>query len=170
MMHKLSVLLILIISCLGCGRNQPPDHQAGRDRQFQQMMSGVTLVGRSTSWGREGLSGEERYIIDKVSKVAGDTWLFQTRIKYGNTDVPVPIPITILWAGDTPVITLTDLTIPGVGTYTARVVIYRDQYAGTWSGKNVGGQLFGRVVREGSTLREMRNPTEPPTVMMSYLP
>ena len=47
-------------------------------------------------------------------------------------------------------ITLTDLSIPGVGSYTARVVIYGDQYAGTWSGKNVGGQLFGKVVR-GST-------------------
>jgi hypothetical protein len=51
-----------------------------------------------------------------------------------------------MWAGDTPVITLTDLSIPGVGSYTAHVVLYRDQYAGTRSGKNVGGQLFGKIV------------------------
>ena len=38
--------------------------------------------------------------------------------------------------------------IPGVGTYTARVVLYRDQYAGTWSGKNYGGQLFGKIIHE----------------------
>ena len=42
-----------------------------------------------------------------------------------------------------PLITLTDLAIPGMGTYTARVILYRDQYAGTWSGKDHGGQIFG---------------------------
>jgi len=44
------------------------------------------------------------------------------------------------------VITLTDLTRPGMGTYTARVLLYRDQYAGTWSGNNAGGQMFGKIV------------------------
>jgi hypothetical protein len=87
-------------------------------------------------------------MIDKVSKVAGDTWLFQTRLKYGSREIPVPIPLTVRWAGDTPVITLTDLSIPGVGTFTARVLLYRDQYAGTWSGSDEGGQLFGRIIRE----------------------
>jgi hypothetical protein len=33
----------------------------------------------------------------------------------------VPIPLIVRWAGDTPVITLTDLTIPGVGTFTTRL-------------------------------------------------
>ena len=51
------------------------------------------------------------------------------------------------WAGDTPVVELTDLTIPGLGTYTARVLFYRDEYAGTWKGKNAGGQMFGRIVK-----------------------
>ena len=49
---------------------------------------------------------------------------------------------------DTPVITLTDISILGFGTYTARVILYRGQYAGTWSGKNYGGQLFGKIVHE----------------------
>jgi hypothetical protein len=111
------------------------------------MMSGATLVGYSTRTNREGLSGEERYAIQKVSKMAGDTWLFHTHVKYGSTDLPVPIPLTIRWAGDTPVITLTDLSIPGLGTFTARVLLYRDQYAGTWSGENAGGQMFGKIVR-----------------------
>ena len=145
----LIVLLLVLLWAGGCGRKQGPNSEADRDRKFQEMMSRVTLVGRSTSFKREGLSGEERYSIEKVSKLTGDTWLFQTRLKYGSNEIPVPIPITILWAGDTPVITLTDLTIPGAGTYTARVLLYRDQYAGTWSGKNAGGQLFGRIVRDG---------------------
>jgi hypothetical protein len=112
------------------------------------MMSGATLVGHSTRTNKEGIFGEERYVIDKVSKVAGDTWLLQARIHYGSHDIPVPIPVAIKWAGDTPVITLTDLTIPGLGTYTARVLLYRDQYAGTWSARDHGGQLFGKIVRK----------------------
>ena len=80
--------------------------------------------------------------------MAGDTWLLRTRFECcGKREVPVPLPVTIKWAGDTPVITLTDLAIPGMGSYTARVVLYRDQYAGTWSGKKGGGQVFGKIVR-----------------------
>ena len=66
--------------------------------------------------------------------MSGDIWLFRTRLKYNDREIPVPIPLSVKWAGDTPVITLTDLAIPGVGTYSARVVLYRDQYAGTWNG------------------------------------
>ena len=60
-------------------------------------------------------------------------------------DVTVPIPLEIKWAGDTPVITLTDLAIPSLGTFTARVVIYDGRYAGTWQHGQVGGHLFGRI-------------------------
>jgi len=53
-------------------------------------------------------------------------------MQYRDRDIPLPLPVTIKWAGDTPIITLTDLSIPGMGTYTARVILYRDQSAGTW--------------------------------------
>jgi hypothetical protein len=43
------------------------------------------------------------------------------------------------------VITLTNLAIPGLGTFTSRVVIYDNQYAGTWQHGKVGGNLFGRI-------------------------
>ena len=147
---KLLKAVFLLVLLAGCTQKPSAPTDAQREQKFQEMMSGVALVGRSTRLNREGLSGEERYLIDKVSKLTGDTWLFQTRLKYGEREIPVPIPLTILWAGDTPVITLTDLTIPGVGTYTARVMLYRDQYAGTWSGKNAGGQLFGKIVHQGA--------------------
>lgn len=142
--------LLLLLLLTGCSKKPDTISDSQREQKFQEMMSGVVLVGRSTRLNREELSGEEQYRIDKVSKLTGDTWLFQTRLKHGGREIPVPIPLTILWAGDTPVITLTDLTIPGVGTYTARVMLYRDQYAGTWSGKNAGGQLFGKIVRQRS--------------------
>ena len=59
----------------------------------------------------------------------------------------VPLPLEVKWAGDTPVITVTDKSLPGMGTYTARVVVYRGQYAGTWSGKNGGGKVFGKLTK-----------------------
>jgi hypothetical protein len=149
MIHRVKLLAPLLFLLLeGCSKKPDTITDSQREQKFQEMMSGVALVGRSTRLNREGLSGEEQYLIDKVSKLTGDTWIFQTRLKYGEREIPVPIPLTILWAGDTPVITLTDLTIPGVGTYTARVILHSDQYAGTWSGKNAGGQLFGKIVRQ----------------------
>jgi len=138
----------LLFLYVGCARKPSIDIQAALEQKFQQMMSGVTLIGHSASLKGESTSGEEKYVIEKVSKLRGDTWLFHVRIQYGSHDVPVPLPVTIKWAGDTPVITLTNLTIPGLGTYTARVLLYQDQYAGTWSSKDHGGQVFGKIVRQ----------------------
>ncbi len=56
-----------------CSRQAPPgaDEQAERDRAFEEMMTNVSLVGQSTSFGREGIAGREEYVIEKVSRVAG---------------------------------------------------------------------------------------------------
>jgi hypothetical protein len=142
---RLATILFLFA---GCARKPGSDTQTGLEQKFQQMMSGVTLIGHSANLNGEGMPGEEKYVIEKVSKLAGETWLFHVRMQYGSHDVPVPLPVTIKWAGDTPVITITNLTIPGLGTYTARVLLYEDQYAGTWSGKDHGGQVFGKIVRQ----------------------
>ena len=143
---RLTVLSLVFLVSISCSKKvaTPQDEL---DRKFEEMMKGVTLVGRSTRLSDDKVVGEEKYVIEGVSKLAGDTWLFRSRLQYGARDIPVPLPVTIRWAGDTPVITLTDLSIPGVGTYTARVILYRDQYAGTWSGEKGGGQLFGKIVR-----------------------
>ena len=127
-------------------RGSATPSEAERNGAFTKSMSGVVLVGHSTRKDREGLSGEERYYIDSVTHIAGDNWIFKTRLTHNGRELPIPIPLTVMWAGDTPVITLTDLAIPGLGTYTSRVVLYRDQYAGTWSGKDDGGQLFGKIM------------------------
>lgn len=129
----------------GCA-NQPATPQAELDRKFERMMNGATLVGRSTSLSSDKVSGEEQYIIDKVSKLGGDSWLFEARFRTGGREWPIPIPVQIKWAGDTPVITLTDFAIPGMDSYTARVVLHNGQYAGTWNGKGYGGQIFGKIV------------------------
>ena len=137
--------LVGLLLLSGCAKTV--SQQADYERLFQERMQNVTLLGYSTRTNKEGTFGPEKYKIESVSKVSGDTWLFKTRLRYDGKDLPVPIPITLKWAGDTPVITLTDMTIPGVGTWTARVMLYRDQYAGTWSGKNHGGQMFGKIIK-----------------------
>ena len=142
-------LAVLMAAAAGCSRNAGPANAAALEEDFRQSLSGSTLVGHFTVGDQKELR-EEKYTITKVSKIPGGLWLFQVRIQYGKRDVTLPLPLNVEWAGDTPVITLTDLSIPGLGTYTARVLIYGDQYAGTWSGGDVGGQLFGRVVREAT--------------------
>ncbi len=119
------------------------------EQRFQEMLSDVTLVGHFTITG-EGDSGtlrEEKYTITKVTKLSNDYWLFFARIQYGGRDVTVPLKLEVKWADDTPIITLTDLEMPNLGTYTARVIIYRGQYAGTWSGGKYGGHLFGTITK-----------------------
>ena len=60
--------------------------------------------------------------------------------------VTVPVPVEVKWAGETPVITLDEVTIPGLGTFSSRVVLDRGRYAGTWSHDKVGGHMFGTIV------------------------
>jgi hypothetical protein len=121
--------------------------QEERIKKLEQDLTNVKLIGRFTVAGREDQSPKpEEYTITSAMKLPdGDVWLIKSRIKYGDKDVTVPIPLEIKWAGDTPIITLTDLTIPQLGTFSSRVVIYEGRYAGTWQHGQVGGHLFGRI-------------------------
>jgi hypothetical protein len=83
----------------------------------------------------------------RVVKLQGDVWLFTARLQFGEQDLTVPLPLEVKWAGDTPVLTVTDFAIPGLGTFTSRVMIYRGQYAGTWQHGDVGGHLWGRITK-----------------------
>jgi hypothetical protein len=119
------------------------------EKAFAERMSGAALVGHFTDRTRENakLPREEKYTLGKVSKLTGDYWLFSARIQYGEHDVTLPLSLRVVWAGDTPVITLDKAPIPGFGTFTCRVMIFGDQYAGTWDGGDHGGHLFGKIVR-----------------------
>lgn len=114
--------------------------------EFEKSISEATLVGYFTTTGKEDAGMKaERYLLGKVKKLRGDNdrWVFN--YQYGAEGPNIPLPLEIKWAGDTPVITLTDMAIPGVGTFSARVLFYRGEYAGTWSAGDHGGQLFGKV-------------------------
>ncbi|WP_278465529.1 hypothetical protein [Gimesia maris] len=121
--------------------------QAQREQKLEQQMSGATLVGHFSVDGKQNGKPprEERYEIASMKKLQGDQWLITARIKYGDNDVNVPMPLNVFWAGDTPVISLTNMTIPGLGTFTSRVMFFEGRYAGTWQHGKVGGNLWGKI-------------------------
>jgi hypothetical protein len=91
---------------------------------------------------------EDKYIIEKAAKVKDDLWRLDARVQYGSKDIQVPVTVHVKWAGDTPVIELTDEAIMGMGTFTVRIMLYRGHYAGSWSAANGhGGQMFGDIVK-----------------------
>ncbi|MCA9113447.1 MAG: hypothetical protein KDA79_00055 [Planctomycetaceae bacterium] len=113
---------------------------------FQKKMVNVALVGTFSVDGREGQPPKpERYEIEKVTHQQGDYWTFFARISYGKNDITVPVTVKLLWSGDTPMVSLIDLTIPGLGTFTSRVLFHEDRYAGTWQHGKVGGHMWGRI-------------------------
>ena len=144
---KDSLAFLLAAALAGCGGGDAVTEaeQEAREEAFRQSMSGVALEGFFTV-GDDAQLREERYEIAKVSKLGGDIWVFQARIQYGSRDVTVPVPVRMEWAGDTPVLSLTEAAIPGLGTFTARVLFYDEQYVGVWSHGEVGGLHFGRIV------------------------
>lgn len=141
--------LLALAALASCSRSSTGESEQARlEREFESTMTGSVLAGKFSL--RDKIV-EDKYTISKASKLAGDTWLINARIQYGTHDVTVPIPVTVKWAGDTPVITLTDATIPGMGKFTARVLIYRNNYAGYWANeKGHGGQMWGKVERAPS--------------------
>ena len=119
-----------------------------RVAKLEKMLSGCTLVGQFTVNGAgEMKPREERYELSSVKHIQGDMWLVTARIKYGDHDVTVPLPLPIRWAGDTPVITLDKFAVPGMGAYSARVMFYENRYMGYWSAANNdhGGYMFGVI-------------------------
>jgi hypothetical protein len=115
-------------------------------KKFAESLRGVKLIGQFTVLGKDTPPAKEEYTILSATKMEeGDFWLLQARIKYGANDLTVPLPLEIKWAAATPVITLDNFTIPGLGTFNARVLFHDTTYAGTWTHGKVGGHLFGTI-------------------------
>lgn len=147
-----SVLLVGLLTFIPIGRGQEsakPDAatQAKFDR-FQKLLTGAKFKGSFTVDGRPLKDlHEEAYEISKVEKMPEeDLWSLTARIKYGDHDVSVPVPLYVRWAGETPVLTLDNISLPGLGTFSSRVVLHGDKYAGTWQHDDKGGHLFGHIV------------------------
>ena len=130
------------------------DPQAERFAALEKTMSNCVLVGHFAVTGKDDTTLQaERYELKTVKHQQGENWLFEARIVYGENDVTLPLVLPVRWAGDTPVISVDKMMFPGLGTYTARVMIYADHYAGFWSGGDHGGHLFG-VIKRGEEAKE----------------
>ncbi len=125
--------------------------RAKLEKEFSELLTNATFIGkwRLVQNGKIGEERSEKYTLGSVRKLEGqDKWVIEARIEYGDKDFKVPVKVDVKWAGDTPVIQVTDWGVPllGVGPYTARVMVYKGMYTGTWFGKNVGGLMSGEIV------------------------
>jgi hypothetical protein len=142
-----NVLMFCSVNVFAQEAAAKPDREV-LEQKFAQTMSGAVLTGSFTDTTKDIKAlKEEKYTLGEVKKLKDDLWLFNVRIQYGEKDATVPLPLAVQWAGDTPVITLTKQPIPGFGTFTSRVLIYDDHYAGFWWGGDHGGHLFGKITR-----------------------
>ena len=136
-----------LLAATGAGQAAPLASLDERERAFTERMRNVVLVGNFTLEGRERRDGlAERYEISQVTKLDGDRWRFDVHLTYGSVDATLPVVVPIVWAGDTPMVSITDFAIPGLGEeFGARVVFYGDRYAGTWDHGEFGGLMYGTI-------------------------
>jgi hypothetical protein len=128
------------------------------EEKFRNTLSNCVFNGRWCLIEKGKLAEEyqDKYTIQGATKSGNDVWLIYARIQYGGKDLTVPVPVQVKWAGDTPVITLDKVSIPGLGAYSARVLVYENTYAGTWSANDHGGMLHGTIERVASPKKEVQ--------------
>ncbi len=117
---------------------------------FVKALARVLFKGRwcTVEKGTMGEARDEQYEIVGAMKTGGDRWVINARIQYGTINLVAPVPVQVKWAGDTPVIVVDQFTLPGAGTYSARVMIFGDTYSGTWSAGDHGGLLQGVIAKQ----------------------
>jgi hypothetical protein len=119
------------------------------ERDFADRMRDVSLVGSFTVTGREDRAPRaDRYDIKSVEKVGDGLWRFNAGMQCCGVNGVIPIVVPVRWVGDTPVIMMTDTSLPGLGTFTVRLFFYGDRYAGTWQHGEVGGHMSGRIEKQ----------------------
>ena len=123
--------------------------QEALEAKFIETMTNATMSGRWCLIKDNALTPEkeDKYTIVSVKKNDNGFWMINSRIEYGGFNMVVPVPVKMEWAGDTPVIVVDNMGIPGGNKYSARVLVYEDSYAGTWSGPGLQGLLNGMITR-----------------------
>ena len=124
-----------------------------RDKAFAEKLIGAKLEGRFNVSSASGTSEAQvdNYAVSELERGPDNTWIFNYTMSYGQgpdgPKVTIPIPVRVEWAGDTPVLTMTEQTIEGMGTFSVRILIYKDWYAGTWDNGSLGGHMWGQIVK-----------------------
>jgi hypothetical protein len=157
MFHRAIVMSVLVAGILFAQdqpqpATRPVKSRAQLETELSELLTNATLEGSFTSTGPGSdprRLASDKYTLGNVRKLDGNNWLIQARIQYGGRDVMVPLNLPIEWAGDTPVIVVDDLMIPGLGTFSARVMFFDKHYSGYWKHGERGGILFGVVRRPG---------------------
>lgn len=118
-----------------------------RRTRLSRYLTGATFTGAFTVDGADDrVPKAESYTITSCEPLAEENrYRMKVKIRYGEVDGEFPMDLDILWAGQTPVITLDSLAIPGLGTFSSRVLIHSGRYAGTWQHGDKGGNLFGKI-------------------------
>lgn len=129
----------------------PKPSQEKLEARFKALLTSATLTGRwsSTKDGVLGPEREDQYKVVSATKLEGDAWVISARMEYRGRAFVLPIPVQVKWAGDTAVLVVDNMGIPGGDiTYSARVLFHGQSYVGTWSGGEHGGLLYGLIKNE----------------------
>lgn len=127
--------------------------QTRREAAFAALLTGSRLEGYTTLTDGDGnlVSAEleaDSYSLTRVAKQDDGKWKFTALINYGGRPIPVSVSLPVEWAGSSPVINVEDMSVPFMGTYSARVLFDGDRYVGVWRGDGYGGHILGKVVRD----------------------
>jgi hypothetical protein len=135
---------------------KPKLSQEELEAKFKATLTKAVMSGRwcGIKDGKLTPEKEDKYTIVSVNKLGGEAWIIHARIQYGNKDFVAPIPVFVKWAGDTPVITLDNIGMPGGNSYSARVLIYDKTYAGTWSGGDHAGLMNGIITHDKTDAKD----------------
>lgn len=125
-----------------------------RVQRIAEYLTGATFTGQFTIDGMPEQKPESYTITSCKPLDEADLYRFKVKIRYGDVDGEFPMDLKILWSGNTPVITLDSIWIPGLGTFSARVLIHQNRYAGTWQHDQKGGHLFGTIQTEAAKTSE----------------
>jgi hypothetical protein len=119
------------------------------EAKFQAALKNVTFQGVTQNIENHETITEGRsdsYKIVGADKLGEGKWTIRAKFAYGDKEFEVPIPVKVTWAGDTPVIIVDKLALPGSKvSYTARVLVFDGTYAGSWSGGDKAGLLSGII-------------------------
>jgi hypothetical protein len=162
MRHRNSLLVLCLAVTVWAGRLHaadppaatpaPADELNEQEQAFVDLMKDCVLNGGFNIDGNEDKPvSTDRYNIQNATKVKDDSWIINARMTFGQNEIIVPVPVKMNWAGDTPVLSVTDLAIPGLGEkFSARILFYDGRYAGTWGHGEVGGLMWGKTEKPES--------------------
>lgn len=124
--------------------------QAGAQELEAKLIATLTNATFTGRWcgvkdGQFGPDKEDSYTVVSIKKLGGDNWQINAQMQYGGKNIEVPVPAQVKWAGDTPVLILDQVGMGTPRSYSARVLIYDNTYAGWWTAPDHGGLLNGVI-------------------------